>query len=100
MAEKTNSKLTYFLIGGGIGAILALIFAPRTGQETRKIISEKTSDSREKLSSATLTASSKVLDYIDKSKELIDNQKSQISSAVDANKEVSLGKIKPEPESE
>ena len=41
MAEETNSKLTYFLIGGGIGAVLALIFAPRTGQETRKIISEK-----------------------------------------------------------
>ena len=39
--EETNSKLTYFLIGGGIGAVLALIFAPRTGQETRKIISEK-----------------------------------------------------------
>ena len=35
MAEETNSKLTYFLIGGGIGAVLALIFAPRTGQETR-----------------------------------------------------------------
>ncbi|MCH2695147.1 MAG: YtxH domain-containing protein [Acidobacteriia bacterium] len=100
MAEETNSKLTYFLIGGGIGAVLALIFAPRTGQETRKIISEKTSDSREKLSSATRTASSKVLDYIDKSKELIDNQTSQISSAIDADKEGYPGRIKPAPESE
>ena len=97
MAEKTNSKLTYFLIGGGIGAILALIFAPRTGEETREIISQKTSDSREKLSMATRNASNKVLDYIDKSKELIDNQKSQISSATDAGKAAyQEGKLKKE----
>ena len=97
MAEEKNLKLTYFLIGGGIGAILALIFAPRTGEETREIISKKTSDSREKLSLATRKASNKVLDYIDKSKELIDNQKSQISSAMDAGKEgYQEGKLKNE----
>ena len=40
MGEGTDrgSKLAYFLAGGGIGAIVALLFAPRTGRETRDFI--------------------------------------------------------------
>ena len=29
------TKLTYLLVGGGIGAVLALLFAPKSGQELR-----------------------------------------------------------------
>lgn len=40
--ESISSKLTYLLIGGGIGAILALLFAPKSGQELREDIAEAT----------------------------------------------------------
>ena len=35
--EETNAatKLTYLLIGGGIGAVIALLFAPKSGTELR-----------------------------------------------------------------
>lgn len=36
------TKLTYLLIGGGIGAILALLFAPKSGQELRGDIADAT----------------------------------------------------------
>jgi len=29
--ESISNKLTYLLIGGGIGAVLALLFAPKSG---------------------------------------------------------------------
>ena len=35
-------RLTYLLIGGGIGAILALLFAPKSGQELRGDIADVT----------------------------------------------------------
>jgi hypothetical protein len=35
------SKLAYFLVGGGIGAVVALLFAPRTGRETREMIAQR-----------------------------------------------------------
>ena len=48
--EETNAstKLTYLLIGGGIGAILALLFAPKSGQELREDIADATRKGLEK----------------------------------------------------
>ena len=37
-----STRLTYLLIGGGIGAILALLFAPKSGQELRNDIADAT----------------------------------------------------------
>lgn len=39
---SAGTKLTYLLIGGGIGAILALLFAPKSGQELREDIADAT----------------------------------------------------------
>jgi len=40
--ESISTRLTYLLIGGGIGAILALLFAPKSGQELRGDIADAT----------------------------------------------------------
>jgi gas vesicle protein len=37
-----STKLTYLLIGGGIGAVLALLFAPKSGHELRGDIADVT----------------------------------------------------------
>lgn len=36
------TKLTYLLVGGGIGAVLALLFAPKSGEELRGDIADAT----------------------------------------------------------
>ena len=38
--SDVTTKLTYLLIGGGIGAVLALLFAPKSGQELRGDIAD------------------------------------------------------------
>ena len=40
--SKIETKLSYLLIGGGIGAILALLFAPKAGEELRSEIADAT----------------------------------------------------------
>ncbi len=45
---NASTKLTYLLIGGGIGAILALLFAPKSGQELREDIADVTKKGIEK----------------------------------------------------
>jgi gas vesicle protein len=40
--DNISTRLTYLLIGGGIGAILALLFAPKSGQELRSDIADAT----------------------------------------------------------
>ncbi|HEX8140839.1 MAG TPA: YtxH domain-containing protein [Pyrinomonadaceae bacterium] len=40
--SDVSTRLTYLLIGGGIGAIIALLFAPKSGQELRGDIADAT----------------------------------------------------------
>jgi gas vesicle protein len=40
--DSGASKLAFLLIGGGIGAILALLFAPKSGKELRGDIADAT----------------------------------------------------------
>ncbi len=41
-SDSVSNKLTYLLIGGGIGAVLALLFAPKSGHELRGDIADAT----------------------------------------------------------
>ncbi len=40
--ESISTRLTYLLIGGGIGAVIALLFAPKSGQELRGDLADAT----------------------------------------------------------
>ena len=46
--SSAATKLTYLLIGGGIGAVIALLFAPKSGQELRGDIADATRKGIEK----------------------------------------------------
>ena len=45
---SATTKLTYLLIGGGIGAVIALLFAPKSGEELRGDIADVTRKGLEK----------------------------------------------------
>jgi gas vesicle protein len=40
--DNVSTRLTYLLIGGGIGAVIALLFAPKSGQELRGDLADAT----------------------------------------------------------
>ena len=45
---SVSSKLTYLIIGGGIGAVIALLFAPKSGKELRDDIADASRKGLEK----------------------------------------------------
>ncbi|MFY9531259.1 MAG: YtxH domain-containing protein [Candidatus Acidiferrales bacterium] len=47
MAEKTDSKVSYFLVGLGIGWLISILLAPKSGEETRKYLSQKAKEGSE-----------------------------------------------------
>ncbi len=50
MRERSGSgRVAYFLAGCGIGAVVALLYAPGTGEETRKLIARKANEGRDYL---------------------------------------------------
>ena len=89
MSEQNSpiSKLAYFLVGSGIGAIIALLFAPRSGRETRDMIAQRTAENKERLSTTGRNVSEKVTTYIEKGKDLVATQKEQFSAAIEAGKQ-------------
>src|SRR5207253_10316958 len=40
--DNISTRLTYFLVGAGIGAVLALLFAPKSGEELRNDTADAT----------------------------------------------------------
>lgn len=40
--DNISTRLTFFLVGAGVGAVLALLFAPKSGQELRNDIADAT----------------------------------------------------------
>ena len=76
--ELTNRKgsiLIPFLVGGALGAGLALLLAPKSGRETREDLKRFASSTRERVVSA-----------IDKGKDLYEAGKGAIAGAVEAGK--------------
>jgi len=57
------TKLTYLLIGGGIGAVIALLFAPKSGQELRGDIADATRKGIEKSKEAAVQIQERAGEY-------------------------------------
>ena len=112
MAENQGGggdKLVYFLIGAGIGAVTALLFAPKSGSELRSDIADATKKGLDKARDTSrdltekaneyyqtgverandLTSRSKeaVGDLTDRGKDLINRQKAQVAAAIEAGKQ-------------
>ena len=69
--ENTNAttKLSYLLIGGGIGALLALLFAPKSGTELRGDIADATRKGIDKTKEAASQFQEKAGEYNEVSRE-------------------------------
>lgn len=112
MADNSGNngdKLVFFLIGAGIGAVTALLFAPKTGSELRSEIADATKKSLdyardtgrdigeraqdyyhtgvERAADLTSRGRDAVGDLTQRGKELITNQKAQFTAAIEAGKQ-------------
>lgn len=69
--EQTSAttKLSYLLIGGGIGALLALLFAPKSGEELRGDIADATRKGIDKTKEAAAQFQEKAGEYYEVSRE-------------------------------
>jgi gas vesicle protein len=87
VSDNTGSKISYFLVGLGIGAAIGILFAPSSGEETREFLSNKADEGREYAQKKARELRERAEDLIERSKEIISRQSDAVSSAVDAGKE-------------
>lgn len=84
MAE---SKGFWFIAGLGIGAAIGILYAPRSGDETRDLLSRKAGESRETVARKTAEFRQQAGHYVDRSKDVVARQIDQFQAAVDAGKQ-------------
>ena len=83
----SGAVLMSFLLGGIVGAGLALLLAPQSGEETRKKIREFADDVKDKTAGLVDEAKHKVTDIVDDGKGFYEEKKSVFKAAVDAGKD-------------
>jgi len=106
--DSVSTRLTYLLIGGGIGAVIALLFAPKSGQELRGDLADATrkgidrsreaaqqlgdrageyyETTRERAAELYSTASEKVGEVARTARETASRQTGTMAAAIDAGK--------------
>lgn len=83
----SGALLLSFLLGGVVGAGIALLVAPQSGQETRRKIKEFADDVADKTGGYVNRAREKVSSMVDDGKGYYEERKSLIKSAIEAGKE-------------
>ncbi|HXW55461.1 MAG TPA: YtxH domain-containing protein [Candidatus Cybelea sp.] len=87
MSDSAGSKVSFFVVGLGIGALLGILFAPKSGEETRDYLTSKADEGRDYAQRKARELRERAEDLIERSKEIMSKQKDAIASAVDAGKE-------------
>jgi len=89
MSEEGNgaTNLGFFLAGLGIGAVLALLFAPRSGKETREYIAGKAEEGRDYVKAKSEDLRRQAEGAVEKGKDLVTKQKELLSAALEAGKQ-------------
>jgi len=92
-----GDKFLFFIAGAGIGAVLALLLAPKSGRETRELLARTATDGRDFISNKVTEGRQIVEDrsrklgddftsFLEKSKDAVQRQKEQLSAAFEAGK--------------
>ena len=84
---EDNSKLSYFFLGMGIGVAVGLLFAPKSGEETRQFIRAKADEGKGYVKKRTEDVRGSASDIVERSRDVVSQQKDQLSAAVEAGKQ-------------
>ena len=88
MSDRNGSGgALWFLAGIGIGAVVGLIFAPHSGEETRQILMSKAEEGRDYMKKRAQEARDQAGQWAARGKEVINSQKEQLRSAVEAGRQ-------------
>jgi gas vesicle protein len=87
MADNVGSRISFFLVGLGIGALVGILFAPKSGEETREFLAAKADEGREYAQRKARELRERAEDLVERSKGAASRQKESLSAAVDAGRE-------------
>ena len=100
MANDRNDAAGYlgwFLLGGLLGAAAALLVAPKTGRETRELLAERGGGVAKRAQAIATDAQGRAGEWLDKSRELFEEQTQRLMTAFEAGKDAMREEIRKTP---
>ena len=84
-----------FFLGLGIGVGIGMLFAPKSGGETRDLLMSKADEGKEYLKKQTTGLRDSANDLMDKGRDVIGRQKDNLNDAIEAGKQAYRDKVEP-----
>jgi gas vesicle protein len=96
MADRGGSSFLWFLAGLGVGALVGVLYAPRSGDETREAWINKAQEGRERARHHARRAREQASDWVDRGRDVLNQQKEQFRSAYEAGRQAYRDTTAPE----
>ncbi|MGA7909153.1 MAG: YtxH domain-containing protein [Candidatus Sulfotelmatobacter sp.] len=87
MADREGNSFVWFLAGLGLGALVGVLYAPRSGTETRESLRARAEEGREYVRSRAREARDQASDWMDRGRDVVGQQKEQFRAAYEAGRQ-------------
>lgn len=88
MSENNNSSsFGWFLAGVGLGAVVGVLYAPRSGSETRDVLRARAEEGRDYVRTRAREARGQASDWVDRGRDVVNQQKDQFRAAYEAGRQ-------------
>ncbi len=88
MSEDNGSNsFVWFLAGLGLGALAGVLYAPRSGNETRDVLRARAEEGRDYVRTRAREARDQASQWVDRGKDVVSQQKDQFRAAYEAGRQ-------------
>jgi gas vesicle protein len=87
MSDNDSNSFVWFLAGLGLGALAGVLYAPRSGSETREALRARAEEGRDYVRNRAREARDQASQWADKGRDVVNQQKDQFRAAYEAGRQ-------------
>src|SRR5580700_8605941 len=87
MSDRDSNSFGWFLAGVGLGALVGVLYAPRSGSETRDQIRARAEEGRDYVRTRAREARGQASEWVDRGRDVVNQQKDQFRAAYEAGRQ-------------
>jgi gas vesicle protein len=87
MSDNDSNSFVWFLAGLGVGALVGVLYAPRSGSETREALRARADEGREYVRDRARVARDQASQWVDRGRDVVSQQKEQFRAAYEAGRQ-------------
>jgi gas vesicle protein len=87
MSDQNGSSFGWFLAGLALGGLVGVLYAPRSGNETREELRARAEQGRDYVRNRARETREQASEWVDKGRDVINQQKDQFRAAYEAGRQ-------------